>query len=294
MKKVIFVFCMFCFSAFGFAQKISSIKWENPFVDEGQDAALLIDVAEAEDGEIVLIKIFPQGKNEKNCVPYAVLNVPVKNGKANGIWKYERAAFDQLPKKNPKFAAFAKVGSATAQTKDLVEVKLNRVEIKNIRLLDENQNPVKAAVMGKEMSLVADVLGEVETVTLKVWDVTTGKLENKVELCIDYNKRIELGWIYDWDGYYLEQKPRVVFEIEAPGCAPVKSREIEISMIFKRQVRGPYGEVAVNHPYELMLMNGKKIAGKTDKNGMIIIKNLVPGEVQLSIDDFPRIIGISM
>ncbi|MCQ2239999.1 hypothetical protein [Treponema sp.] len=295
MKKniLLFIACVLCSSAI-FSQEIKNIYWKNSSENEGCDAVVIAEVSGGDKNQTVTIDIYPAGKNQSSCAPYASFEVPVAEGKARAAWKFQRGTLDIASKKNPKFIAIARYGLHSAQTKTPLEVKLNRLTVKNLKWLDENKKTAKKNVMGKPMLCSADVDGIADKVVVRIRDVNNGKSLVMAEVPVKDNK-ICLEIVYQWDGFYLEKKPSCVFEIQAPGCSPATSPAIEVSMTFERQIVYFDGTPLDDLPYKVTLMDGKIIKGKTDKNGMIIIEGLIPGEVYvetMEIEDY-GIISVS-
>jgi len=284
MKRFIVLFVVFsiCSSAV-FSQTIKNVYWKSTSENEGNEAVVIAELTEPVNNQFVTIEIFPAGKNESSCAPYAFFEVPVTDGEAIVSWKYQRGILDSAPKKNPKFIAIVRYGTQMEQTKESLEIKLNRISIKNLKWLDERGNAVNKNVMGETVICSADVYGNIDKAIVKIRDVNTGKIKVKVELPVQNNK-INLGYIYQWDRIYLKKKPCYVFEIEAPGIEPVQSKPLEVSMKFTKKLVYEDGEPLDNWPYKAILMDGKVIEGKSDKNGMIIIENLIPGEVLLEVN----------
>lgn len=292
MKKYILLFiaCVLCSSSI-FSQEVKNIYWKNLSENEGTEAVVVAEVSGEDKNQSVTIEIYPAGKNQSNCAPYASFEVPVAEGEARAVWKFQRGILDIAPKKNPAFIAVARYGMSSAQTKTPLEVKLNRVTVKNLRWLDEGKKPAKKNVMGKPMLCSADVDGNAEKVVVRVRDVNNGKTLVAVEVPVKENK-VYLEIVYQWDGMYLEKKPSCVFEIEAPGCVPAKSPAIEVSMTYEKQIIYWDGTPIDDLPYKATLMDGRIIKGKTDKNGMVIIEGLIPGEVNvetMEIEDYGTI-----
>ena len=285
MKRFIllFVIAVICTSAI-FSQNIKNIYWKNSSENEETEAIVIAEVTEADNNQLVTIEIFPAGKKVANCAPYSSFEVPVKDGEAKAVWKFQRGTSDPALKQNPKYIAIARYGAQTLQTKVPLEIKLNRITVKNLKWLDENEKPVRKNVMGDVMICSAEVDGDLDKATVKIHDVNTGKNFANVELPVQ-NNMVYLSLAYGFDGMYLEKKPVLVFEIEAPGIEPVKSVPIEVSMTYRKRITYEDGEPLDDIPYKVILMNGKIIEGKTDKNGMIIIENLVPGDVYLYLED---------
>ena len=281
MKKYILMLfaCVICSSAI-FSQEIKNVYWENASENEGTEAVVIVEMSEEAINKTVTMEIYPAGKNDSNSIPYASFEVPVAEGKARAAWKFQRGILDINPKKNPAFVAVARCGLQTVQTKTPLEVKLNRISVRNLKWFDENRKPVKKNVMGKAMLCSADVDGNIDKVVVRVRDVNNGKTLVAAEIPVKENK-VYLEIVYQWDGMYLEKKPSCVFEIEAPGCVPAKSPAIEVSMTYEKQIIYEDGTPIDDLPYKATLMDGRIIKGKTDKNGMVIIEGLIPGEVYL-------------
>ena len=120
--------------------KFSSVKWGTSSVEEGKEVELTASVQDIEDGNMVTLQVFPEGKGPEDGVPIASFPLTVKGGSVSAKWSYHANKSELPPDSDPKFVFSAHCAWCNFEkSSNSVEVKLIRPEIKKAEWQDKER-----------------------------------------------------------------------------------------------------------------------------------------------------------
>jgi type VI secretion system secreted protein VgrG len=70
--------------------QFTTVKWGKTSAKEGEEVELSANVKDIDDGNMVTLQVFPEGKDPAADVPFAKLPLTVKGGSVTGKWSYSR------------------------------------------------------------------------------------------------------------------------------------------------------------------------------------------------------------
>ena len=151
--------------------KFSSVKWGSSSVEEGKEVELTASVQDIEDGNMVTLQVFPEGKGPEDGVPIASFPLTVKGGSVSTKWSYHANKSELPPNSDPKFVFSAHCAWCNFEkSSNTVEVKLVRPEIKKAEWQDKDGNPTSKGLVGEALKLHAETKDMEGGVTFRVYD----------------------------------------------------------------------------------------------------------------------------
>ena len=208
--------------------KFSSVKWGSSSVEEGKEVELTASVQDIEDGNMVTLQVFPEGKGPEDGVPIASFPLTVKGGSVSAKWSYHANKSELPPDSDPKFVFSAHCAWCNFEkSSNSVEVKLIRPEITKAEWQDKDGGSTSKGLVGETLKLHAETKDMEGGVTFRVYD-DKGRQVFEKGADIEGDKA-EAEWTYHWNGEKLEEKPKFTFEVTGQRCKRVESEDVEIS-----------------------------------------------------------------
>ena len=263
--------------------KFSSVKWGSSSVEEGKEVELTASVQDIEDGNMVTLQVFPEGKGPEDGVPVASFPLTVKGGSVSAKWSYHANKSELPPDSEPKFVFSAHCAWCNFEkSSNSVEVKLVRPEITKAEWQDKDGASTSKGLVGETLKLYAETKDMEGGVTFRVYD-DKGRQVFEKGATIEGDKA-ETEWTYHWNGEKLDHKPKFTFEVTGQRCKRVESGECEIGMEI-RKVLKIGNEILKDMDYRIILSNGDEISGKTGEEGKIDQEDLIPGSYRIEIGE---------
>ena len=263
--------------------KFSSVKWGSSSVEEGKEVELTASVQDIEDGNMVTLQVFPEGKGPEDGVPVASFPLTVKGGSVSAKWSYHANKSELPPDSEPKFVFSAHCAWCNFEkSSNSVEVKLVRPEITKAEWQDKDGASTSKGLVGETLKLYAETKDMEGGVTFRVYD-DKGRQVFEKGVTIEGDKA-ETEWTYHWNGEKLDHKPKFTFEVTGQRCKRVESGECEIGMEI-RKVLKIGNEILKDMDYRIILSNGDEISGKTGEEGKIDQEDLIPGSYRIEIGE---------
>ena len=260
--------------------KFSSVKWGSSSVEEGKEVELTASVQDIEDGNMVTLQVFPEGKGPEDGVPVASFPLTVKGGSVSAKWSYHANKSELPPDSDPKFVFSAHCAWCNFEkSSNSVEVKLVRPEITKAEWQDKDGGSTSKGLVGETLKLHAETKDMEGGVTFRVYD-DKGRQVFEKGVTIEGDKA-ETEWTYHWNGEKLDHKPKFTFEVTGQRCKRVESGECEIGMEIHKVLQFEDGEPMSDEPYTIILSNGDNITGNADSEGIISIEDLIPGKYDI-------------
>ena len=261
--------------------KFSSVKWGNTSVEEGKEVELTASVQDIEDGNMVTLQVFPEGKGPEDGVPVASFPLTVKGGSVSAKWSYHANKSEMPPENDPKFIFSAHCAWCNFEkSSNSVEVKLVRSEITKAEWQDKDGASTSKGLVGETLKLYAETKDMEGGVTFRVYD-DKGRQVFEKGVTIEGDKA-ETEWTYHWNGEKLEEKPKFTFEVTGQRCKRVESGECEVcgklSIQLTDEKYKSLGDLKMTLAY-----NDESEDVQTDSNGLLEKEDLIPGYCQLSI-----------
>ena len=262
--------------------KFSSVKWGNTSVEEGKEVELTASVQDIEDGNMVTLQVFPEGKGPEDGVPIASFPLTVKGGSVSAKWSYHANKSELPPDSDPKFVFSAHCAWCNFEkSSNSVEVKLIRPEIKMAEWQDKDGGSTSKGLVGETLKLHAETKNMEGGVTFRVYDDKGRQVfEKGAEIEGD---KAEAEWTYHWNGEKLEEKPKFTFEVTGQRCKKVESSEVEIGQEYKFTVYDINEETVADQKTVLYSNINGEIQKFTDSNGEIIFEDLIPDSFYISL-----------
>ena len=263
--------------------KFSSVKWGSSSVEEGKEVELTASVQDIEDGNMVTLQVFPEGKGPEDGVPVASFPLTVKGGSVSAKWSYHANKSELPPDSEPKFVFSAHCAWCNFEkSSNSVEVKLVRPEITKAEWQDKDGASTSKGLVGETLKLYAETKDMEGGVTFRVYD-DKGRQVFEKGATIEGDKA-ETEWTYHWNGEKLDHKPKFTFGVTGQRCKRVESGECEIGMEI-RKVLKIGNEILKDMDYRIILSNGDEISGKTGEEGKIDQEDLIPGSYRIEIGE---------
>ena len=151
--------------------KFSSVKWGSSSVEEGKEVELTASVQDIEDGNMVTLQVFPEGKGPEDGVPIASFPLTVKGGSVSAKWSYHANKSELPPDSDPKFIFSAHCAWCNFEkSSNSVEVKLIRPEITKAEWQDKDGGSTSKGLVGETLKLHAETKDMEGGVTFRVYD----------------------------------------------------------------------------------------------------------------------------
>ena len=205
--------------------KFSSVKWGNTSVEEGKEVELTASVQDIEDGNMVTLQVFPEGKGPEDGVPVASFPLTVKGGSVSAKWSYRANKSEMPPENDPKFIFSAHCAWCNFEkSSNTLEVELVRPEITKAEWKDSDGNSVSKVYSNEEYTFEVETkdIEDGNGVTATVYDKKTERKIGDYGITISGNKgecKINIPYIdiSDKDGCDL------YCEVTAQRCKSFKS-----------------------------------------------------------------------
>ena len=205
--------------------KFSSVKWSATSVDEGKEVELTASVQDIEDGNMVTLQVFPEGKGPEDGVPIASFPLTVKGGSVSAKWSYHANKSELPPDSDPKFVFSAHCAWCNFEkSSNTLEVELVRPEITKAEWKDSDGNSVSKVYSNEEYTFEVETkdIEDGNGVTATVYDKKTERKIGDYGITISGNKgecKINIPYIdiSDKDGCDL------YCEVTAQRCKSFKS-----------------------------------------------------------------------
>ena len=171
--------------------KFSSVKWGSSSVEEGKEVELTASVQDIEDGNMVTLQVFPEGKGPEDGVPVASFPLTVKGGSVNAKWSYRANKSELPPDSDPKFVFSAHCAWCNFEkSSNSVEVKLVRPEITKAEWQDKDGNSVSKVYSNEEYTFEVETkdIEDGNGVTATVYDKKTERKIGDYGITISGNK----------------------------------------------------------------------------------------------------------
>jgi len=258
--------------------KFSNVKWGSPSVEEGKEVELTASVQDIEDGNMVTLQVFPEGKGPEDEVPIASFPLTVKGGSVSAKWSYHANKSELPPDSDPKFVFSAHCAWCNFEkSSNSVEVKLIRPEITKAEWQDKDGGRISKGLVGETLKLHAETKDMEGGVTFRVYD-DKGRQVFEKGATIEGDKA-ETEWTYHWNGEKLEEKPKFTFEVTGQRCKRVESGEVEIASKIDTIVEDKIFGILKNTECEVIVQGiDEKYSGKTDDIGKLSIDDVIPGK----------------
>ena len=263
--------------------KFSDVKWASTSCEEGEEVELTASVQDIDDGNMVTLQVFREGKGPEDSVPLAKFPLTVEGGSVSTKWSYRANQSDMPPDCDPKFIFSAHSAWCNFEkSSNSLEVKLKRPEIKKAEWQDADGNNTDKGLVGEPLKLVAETKDMEGGVTFWIFD---DKGRGITSLGADIkDDKAETEWTYQWDGSPLKEKPKFKFEVTGQRCKKVESSEVEISGKFKFKITDIYNQKP--EKYKL------KLTGENDFTEDISVsddciyekEDLIPGRYKIIIE----------
>ena len=260
--------------------KFSSVKWGSSSVEEGKEVELTASVQDIEDGNMVTLQVFPEGKGPEDGVPVASFPLTVKGGSVSAKWSYHANKSELPPDSDPKFVFSAHCAWCNFEkSSNSLEVRLIRPEITKAEWQDKDGNTVSKGLVGEPLKLHAETKDMEGGVTFHVYDENGHEVFSKGVNIVD--GKAEAEWTYRWNGEKLDHKPKFTFEVTGQRCKKIESSEVEISANLLVKVIDQLGEPLEGINATIYKQNSSENF-TTDENGNIE-KELIPDNYELEI-----------
>ena len=265
--------------------KFSSVKWASTSVKEGEEVELTASVQDIDDGNMVTLQVFREGKGPEDSLPLAKFPLTVKSGSVSAKWLYRADQSEMPPDSDPKFIFSAHCAWCNFEkSSNSLEVKLVRPEIKKAEWQDSEGSSTSKGLVGESLKLHAETKDMEGGVTFMIMDDkkrVVATLGAEIE-----GDKADAEWTYHWDGIPLKEKPKFKFEARGNRCKKVESGEVEISGKIDLQFVDPDNYAVNDVEYELF-KNEESIENGKLSNGELSVDDLIPAkyEVLLSAED---------
>lgn len=267
--------------------QFTTVKWRASSVKEGGEAELSADVKDIDDGNMVTLQVFPEGKGPEDGVAYATFPLTVKGGSVSAKWKYRADSREMPPDQDPKFIFSAH--SAWCQYKKSsgsLTVKLVRPEITKAEWQDKDGNSTGKGLVGDTLKLHAETKDTADGTGVKFCVYDSGTGEPAAELSGEVKGgKAEAEWTYHYvydPENPLKEKPKFYFTADAPRAKQKKSGDAEISGKYTLHIKTETGNGLKNIKYKLVC-GDQTIEGKSS-DGEIEEKDMIPGCYRLFIE----------
>ena len=259
--------------------KFSSVKWGSSSVEEGKEVELTASVQDIEDGNMVTLQVFPEGKGPEDGVPIASFPLTVKGGSVSAKWLYRADQRELPPDSDPKFVFSAHCAWCNFEkSSNSLEVKLIRPEIKKAEWQDKDGASTNKGLIGETLKLHAETKDMEGGVTFWIYD-DKGRQVASLGADIEGDKA-EAEWTYHWDGTPLKEKPKFKFKVTGNRCKKVESGDCEIGGQIDLQFVDKEN-YAINDVEYKLFFNEEDFDSGDLSNGVYEKDDLIPGKYEV-------------
>ena len=211
--------------------QFTTVKWGKTSAKEGEEVELSANVKDIDDGNMVTLQVFPEGKGPENGFAYAKFPLTLNGGSVSAKWIWHADSRELPPDQDPKFIFSAHSAWCNyKKSSGSLTVKLLRPEITKAEWQDKDGNSASKGLVGNVLKLHAETkdMAEGSGVRFCVYNSKTGEKVAEPAAKVDGSKA-DAEWTAkdtreagDTDGlkYY--------FEAIAPRTKKVKSSGIEV------------------------------------------------------------------
>ncbi len=211
--------------------QFTTVKWGKTSAKEGEEVELSANVKDIDDGNMVTLQVFPEGKGPENGFAYAKFPLTLKGGSVSAKWSWHADSREPPPDQDPKFIFSAHSAWCNyKKSSGSLAVKLVRPEITKAEWQDADGNSASKGLAGDTLKLHAETkdMADGEGVRFCVYNSRTGEKVAEPAAKVD-GSRADAEWTAkdtreagDTDGlkYY--------FEAIAPRAKKMKSSDIEV------------------------------------------------------------------
>uniref|UniRef100_UPI00322099FC hypothetical protein n=1 Tax=uncultured Muribaculum sp. TaxID=1918613 RepID=UPI00322099FC len=272
--------------------KLSSVKWANTGVKEGEEAELAASVQDIADGNTVTLQVFPEGKGPEDGIPLAQFPLTVKGGSVSARWSYRADRSGMPPEENPRFVFSAHCAwCGFEKSGNVLEVRLVRPEITKAEWRDRDGNATSKGLVGEPLKLVAETKDMEGGVTFHVYDENKHEVFSKGADIAD--GRAEAEW-NPVDTRFPDDTRELKFTFEVRGnrCKKIKSSECQVknpkitSIIWKDDFAYPGDKVTINiNSFEMKDFNYSGILNFYDKQKFANSNPLFSEDISIDSDE---------
>lgn len=259
--------------------KFSDVKWASASAEEGEEVELTASVQDIDDGNMVTLLVFPEGKGPEDSVPIASFPLTVDGGSVSAKWSYRANQGEMPPDSDPKFIFSAHSAWCNFEkSSNSLEVKLKRPEIKKAEWQDADGNSTSKGLVGETLKLHAETKDLEGGVTFWIYD-DKGRGITSIGADIEGDKA-EAEWIYNYEYDHenpLKEKPKFKFEVTGQRCKKKESSSVEIATNHKIIAYDENGEIAKNKTFYVSYSDGSNKSYSSNGQGEIELKDMVPG-----------------
>ena len=260
-----------------------NVRWSKTCVEEGEEVELNAGVKDIADGNMVTLQVFPEGKGPEDGVPIAKFPLTVKNGSVSAKWCYRAGyAADEIPPdSNPKFVFSAHSAWCNFEkSSNVLEVKLVRPEITKVEWQDKDGSATSKGLVGEVLKLHAETKDVEDGVTFWIYD-DKGRQVTSIGADVVGNKA-DTEWSYEFSYDHLnpmKEKPQFKFEVTGSRCKKKESSTVTIGMNHEITAYDENGKLAENKTFNVVYSDGSKKKLSSNAEGIIELKDCVPGMV---------------
>ncbi len=263
--------------------KFSSVKWTSTSVKEGEEVELTASVQDIDDGNMVTLQVFREGKGPEDSLPLAKFPLTVKSGSVSAKWLYRADQSEMPPDSDPKFIFSAHCAWCNFEkSNNSLEVKLVRPEIKKVEWQDSEGSSTSKGLVGETLKLHAETKDVEGGLTFDIYDEHKRRVAS-LGADIEGDKA-DAEWTYHWNGIPLKEKPKFTFIARGNRCKKAESSEVEIGMEIHVAVHLDDETLPENLTYKL-LQDGEEYKSAKIEEDNITIEDLIPAKYEFIICD---------
>ena len=262
--------------------KFSNVKWASTSVKEGEEVELTASVQDIDDGNMVTLQVFREGKGPEDSLALAKFPLTVKGGSVSAKWLYRADQREMPPDSDPKFIFSAHCAWCNFEkSSNTLEVKLTRPEIKKAEWQDSEGSSTSKGLVGETLKLHAETKDMEGGVTFMIMD-DKKRVVATIGADIEGDKA-DAEWTYHWDGIPLKEKPKFKFEVRGNRCKKVESGDCEISGKIDVQFVDSEDFAINDVEYTLFLCGEEKDSGDLS-NGEYTQDDVIPGLYEILLN----------
>jgi type VI secretion system secreted protein VgrG len=272
--------------------QFTTVKWGKTSAKEGEEVELSANVKDIDDGNMVTLQVFPEGKGPENGFAYAKFPLTVKGGSVSAKWCWHADSRELPPDQDPKFIFSAHSAWCNyKKSSGSLTVKLLRPEITKAEWQDKDGSSASKGLVGDVLKLHAETkdMADGAGVRFCVYNSKTGEKVAEPAAKVDGSKA-DAEWTYHYEydpDNPLKKKPKFYFTADAPRAKQKKSSDVEISAKIKVRMQNTFEETIPNEKYVLHCEGNDDVEGNFDENGLLEKDDLIPGryEIELKNDE---------
>jgi hypothetical protein len=247
---------------------------------ENEIIEMVAEVKDIDDSNQVVFQIWQEGQDPDSHFPYNVIKSTVKNGIAKAKW---RLTFPEgIPADDPKFFFTAHSAWCKYKRSDLMTIKLNRPEIKNLQWRIDG-NIISKAYVNNKVEITFDTVDikDNATVSISIYDEKNDNMLIETVQGIVANDKVKADWevktVFDADYKNMKNSPEYYF-------IPFYNNRVNID---EKALLKLYGRVNLdvgdeNDNSEYLLIFSDNTEKKCmAQNGMINLDDVPIGKVQV-------------